>query len=133
MGGDRSHPSTWNAGDLIVNHSGSWAILTARKTPGDDTPDWLPGWWVNNGGDGTAAGLADEFAVSRGWMPYSEMLAEHQLVRNLYGNAQGAVVDTGDLPGDTKPADAIYHLIAERDRLRARVAELVDSATRYPI
>lgn len=136
MDSERSHPSTWEPGALIVNSAGAWAIVVARKTPGDDTPEWLPGWWLTTEhGDGQIgrAGIADEIAASRGWHTYAEHLAEYQHLRNLYGNAQGAVVDTGNLPGDTKPADAIYQLIEERDRLRSRIIELEESAARYPI
>ena len=49
-----------------------------------------------------------------------EQAAEYLRIRNLHGNAMGAVIDAG-FTGDTAPHDAIYRLTAERDRLAAEL------------
>lgn len=58
--------------------------------------------------------------------------AENQLLRNLLGNAEGAVIDAG-FPGDTKPHDAIYALISERDALAADIFSLRAAVARLKV
>lgn len=42
---------------------------------------------------------------------------DYLLLKNLWGNAEGAVLDAG-FPGNTYPHDAIYKLIEQRDDAR---------------